>query len=59
MNGESVRDLVAQAVREQLGREPLDKMEEVRTRTALYKSHPGLAEACRREEARERRLRRV
>lgn len=45
-----LRRAVAQGVREQLGREPLDKMEEIRTRMALYKSHPGLHDAVVREE---------
>lgn len=58
MAEESLRHLVRKAVREQLGREPIDRAEEVRIRRAIYDAHPGLSEACRREEARER-LRRV
>ena len=45
-----LKDAVARAVREQLGREPLDKTEEIRTRMAIYKSHPGLQMAVVREE---------
>ena len=53
-SGTPLKDAVAKAVVEQLGREPLDKTEEIRTRMAIYKSHPGLQLAVLREERAQR-----
>jgi hypothetical protein len=45
-----LKDMVSKAVREQLGREPISKEEEIRTRIAIYKGRPGLQLAVVREE---------
>jgi hypothetical protein len=46
----TLKEMVAKAVRDHLGREPLNKMEEVRTRKMIYEANPGLAQAVRDEE---------
>jgi len=51
----SVREWRDAAVRAHLGREPIGKAEEVQVRMKIHKANPGLAQACRDEEAAERR----
>jgi len=46
----TLRDMVRKAVVDYLGREPIDKAEEVRERLKIYKANPGLSQACRDEE---------
>lgn len=55
-SGTPLKDAIQNAVREHLGREPLDKMEEQRTKQAIYKSHPGLRQAVLNEERAARRV---
>lgn len=51
---DALRQLVRKGVVELLGREPFTKAEEIRTRMAIYKAHPGLQTAVVNEERRER-----
>ena len=51
----AVRELVAKAVRDYLGREPTGTLEEAQVKRQLYKSNPGLQQAALQEERAERR----
>jgi hypothetical protein len=51
----TLREMVAKAVRDHLGRDPLGKDEEVRIRRQIYEGHPGLQRAVLAEERAERR----
>ena len=53
----SLRELVQKAVREQLGREPKDKIEEARVKQEIYKANPGLRMAVLNEERSEKQTR--
>ena len=46
----SAREAVAKAVREQLGREPVDAIEEATTRSKIYRANPGLLKSVLHEE---------
>jgi hypothetical protein len=46
----SLKEMVRKAVVDHLGREPIDKGEEVKVRQAIYKANPGLMQAILREE---------
>lgn len=52
---ETIRQEIAKAVREYLGREPIDKAEEVEVRRHLYREVDGLLDAVLLEERRERK----
>lgn len=50
----TLKELVYKKVVAHLGRQPISKIEEVRTRKQIYEANPGLAQAVRDEEKRER-----
>jgi hypothetical protein len=50
----TLREMVRKTVVDYLGREPLGKLEEVQIRKKIYEANPGLAQAVREEEKRER-----
>ena len=53
----SLRELVQKAVRDQLGRDPKNKIEEARVKKAIYEANPGLMQAVLREERLEKQQR--
>lgn len=53
----TLREMVQKAVRDQLGRDPIDKAEEVKVKQAIYKANPGLRIAVLNEERLEKQQR--